>query len=258
MLAKKGSYFERITYCSVQILGAEQVDGQEFLKGADSEHLTLEGSAEVRGDTVGGLGERGWWSLRGLEFEGGDGAIRNAAGDDPVEVAEVGGDIEGESVGGHSLRDVNANGGNFLFADGAAGQSPDAGEFADALGRNAEVLTGVDEGFFDEADEVDRAKVGTTFAGEITAQVEDGVADELAGTVVRDVTAAVDLVDLDAFAGEELVGSEDVGTGGVAAKGQNGWVLKQKECVTYSASFARCDDLGLDAQTFGVGDTAEI
>jgi len=161
-------------------------------------------------------------------------------------------------VRGDGLRDVDADGGELLFADGAAGERPDAGEFGDALGGDAEVFTGVDEGFFHEADEVDGAEVWALFAGEVASEIEDGVADELAGAVVRDVAAAVDLVDFDGFLGEGLVGGQDVGAAGVAAEGEDGGVFEEEEGVADAVGFAGGDDFGLEAEAFGVGDAAEI
>ena len=209
-------------------------------------------------DAVGGLGEGRRRSARRFQFQRRYRPVGDAAGDDPVEVAQVGGDVQGEAVRGDALGDVDADGGDLLLANAAARQCPDAGEFADALGRDAEVAAGADEGLFHQADEVDGTEVRATFAGKVAAQVEDGVADELAGAVVGDVAAAVDLVELDAAAGEQFVGGEDVGAGGVAAEGENGRMLEQKERVADGAGLARGDDLGLDAQAFGVGDAAEL
>ena len=69
--------------------------------------------------------------------------------------------------------------------------------------------------------------MGAALAGEVAAEVEDGVADELTWAVISDVAATVDLVDLDAFLREKLVGYEDVGAGGIAAKREDGWVLEE-------------------------------
>ena len=121
-------------------------------------------------------------------------------------------------MGGDALRDVNADGGEFalglllflttdhwaLITRLTAAEGPDAGAARDALGQHAEVGAGADEGFFHHADEVDRAQESVAraaLAGPFAAQVEDGIADELAGTVIGDVAAAVDLVELDAARG---------------------------------------------------------
>ena len=46
-------------------------------------------------------------------FEARDRTIGDAAGVDEGEVAEIGGDVEGEAVGGNAAGDVDADGGNF-------------------------------------------------------------------------------------------------------------------------------------------------
>ena len=66
---------------------------------------------------------------------------------------------------GDSLRDVDADGGDLLLADAASGERPDAGEFADALRQDAEVVAGADERLFDQADEVDRAEMRALLPG---------------------------------------------------------------------------------------------
>ena len=151
--------------------------GEEIVEGVYREHLAVEDTAKVGGDAVRGLLERGGRGLEGLEFERGDGAVGDAAGDDPVEVADVGGDVEGEAVRGDRLGDVDADGGDLFLVYAAAGESPDAGEFADALSGDAEVFAGVDEDFLHQPDKIYRSQMGTAFAGKVAAEVEDGVAD---------------------------------------------------------------------------------
>ena len=83
----------------------------------------------------------------------------------------------------------------------APAEGPDAGDLWNALGHDAEVGAGADEHFFEHADEVDRAEVfvaGALLAGPVAAQIDDGIADELAGAVIRHVTAAIDLMQRDA------------------------------------------------------------
>jgi hypothetical protein len=231
---------------------------EESVQRFDGDHLAVEDAAEVGGDAVGGLGERWRWRLRGFELERGDGAVGDAAGDDEREIAEVGGDVEGEAVRSDGLGDVDSDCGDLLFADTAAGERPDPRQLADPLGGDAKVFAGEDEGFFHEADEVDGAEVRAVLAGEVAAEVEDGVADELAGAVVGDVAAAVDLVDFNALVGEGGIGGEDVGAGAVAAESEDGRVLEEEEGVPDAVGFAGGDDFGLDAEALGVGDAAEL
>jgi len=98
----------------------------------------------------------------------------------------------------------------------------------------------------------------TAFAGEVAAEVEDGIADKLAWAVIGYVTTAVDLMDLDATAGEEFVGGEDIGACCIATKREHRRMFEQEECVADDASLARCDHLGLEAQAFGIGNAAEL
>jgi hypothetical protein len=53
-----------------------------------------------------------------------------------------------------------------------------------------------------------------------------------------------------------LIGGKNVGAGGVAAEGENGWVLEKDERVANGASLARGDYLSLDAQAFNVRDAS--
>ena len=94
--------------------------------------------------------------------------------------------------------------------------------------------------------------------GQVAAKIEDGIADELAGAVIGDLAAAVGLVDLDALASEQFIAGEDVRARGVAAERENGRMLHEEQRVADSAGLARGDDLVLKAQTFGVGNAAEL
>src|ERR1700720_4489593 len=85
-------------------------------------------------------------------FEGGGFAVGDAAGNDEVEVAEVGGDVVGKAVGGDPATDVDADGGEFFFGDIARRLDPDAGFAGDAIGGDAEIGGGADHGFFERPD----------------------------------------------------------------------------------------------------------
>ncbi len=90
------------------------------------------------------------------------------------------------------------------------------------------------------------------------AQIEDGVADELAGTVIGDVAAAVDLVEGDAAPRQQLIRREDVGALGVAAEGEHGRMLEEQKHVADAARGAQRDQLFLQAKGFAVVHAAEI
>lgn len=232
--------------------------GQEFIERVDRKHLTLKDAPEVARHAIGSARHGGASFRIGFDFEGRNASVGDAAGDDPVEVAEVGGYVQSEAVGCDRLGDMDANCGDFLFGDAASGDCPYAGAFADALRGNAEVFAGEDERLFDQTDEVYRAEVRTALAWEVAAEVEDGVADELARTVVGDVSSAIDLVYLDAFLGEELVGGQDVGTCGVSTEGEDRGMLEEQEGVADLIRLAGGDDSLLDGEAFGIGNAAEL
>ena len=194
----------------------------------------------------------------GFELQTGNFAIRNAAWNDPLEVAKVGGHIEREAVRGDALRDVDADGSDLLLLNTASGERPDACAFAYALGHHAEVAAGADEDLFEHSDEVDGAKVRAFFAREVPAQIDDGIADELAGAVISNVSAAVDLVKFDAALLQEFVRGEDVGAAGVAAQGKDWGMFEQQERIADEVLLTCGDDLLLDSEAFGVGNTAEM
>ena len=134
-------------------------------------------------------------------FEGGGFAVRDAAGDDEVEVAEVGGDVECEAVGGDPAADVDANSGEFFFGDIANGLDPDASFAGYAIGGDAEIGGGADHGLFEGADvPVDVAPNGI--------EIKDWITDDLAGAVIGDVAAAVGFTELDIFLAEDIFGGE--------------------------------------------------
>ena len=82
--------------------------------------------------------------------------------------------------------------------------APDAGESADSSGLHAETPAEPDQRFFHQADEIHRAEAAAVRVAQ-AAQVEDGVAHQLARAVIGDIAAAVDFMKGDAAAGEQFV-----------------------------------------------------
>src|SRR5206468_11523860 len=72
------------------------------------------------------------------------------------------------------------------------------------------------------------------------------------------IAAAVDLVELYAALGEELVRSKDVGPRRVASQGEHRRMLEQQKRVANEVRFAGGNDPLLDHQAFGVGNAAEM
>jgi hypothetical protein len=80
-------------------------------------------------------------------------------------------------------------------------------------------------------------------------EVEDWVANDLAGAVIGDVAAAVGFSEFDIFLAKDTFGSEKISLAGVAAERENVGMLADEENVVDGAGFARGDDALLE----GVG-----
>jgi hypothetical protein len=184
-------------------------------------------------------------------FEGGGFAVGDAAGNDEVEVAEVGGDVVGEAVGGDPPADVDTDGGEFFFGNIARRLDPDAGFAGDAVGGDAEVSGGADHGLFESAD----IPVNVAADG---IEIEDGVANDLAGAVIGDVATAVGFAELDIFLAEDIFGGEKILLAGVAAEGENVGMLAEEEDVVDGAGFAGGDHALLEGVGVGPGEEANV
>src|SRR5204862_184905 len=87
----------------------------------------------------------------------------------------------------------------------------------------------------------------------VTRQVDDRVADELAGSVERHVPAALDLEDLDAIAAEEMPSI------GVAAQGHHRGMFEQEQhVVRQTALDAGLGEGALPLERLGVRDHAGL
>ncbi len=111
-------------------------------------------ACELVGQYALDLGQR--WALVLAEFveHAGDGASCQAAGDDEVEVFEVGGDVDCQAVHGDPALNAEAEcadfGGLGWWGSGVGGgDGPDAGGALVALGLDVEVGHGVDDGGFE-------------------------------------------------------------------------------------------------------------
>jgi hypothetical protein len=247
----------------------------------NGENLLIEDEAELAGCLVGygfqtgqGFGCGGLWGFAGQDFvlQAGNRAVGDAAGVDEFEVMEVGGYVKGETVRGDAAGDMNADGADLAFAAGVVSihggaafvqravdrRTPYPGETADAAGRDAVDFAHTDEGFFHEADKVDGAETGGAAGVAETAEVEDRVADQLAGAMIGDVSAAVDFVESDATACQKRVGGQNVGAVGVAAKSKNRRVFEEEQGIVNAALEAEFDQLRLETKSFIVGNSAEI
>ena len=124
--------------------------------------------------------------------------VGDAARHDQVELREVGVHVEREAVARDPARDADADGRELVRRRPRRRSAP-----ARALGRDAEVGRRPDQHLFEVA------HVAVHVAA-IRPQIDDRIADELAGTVVGDVAAAARLEQLDAARRERLRRGEDV------------------------------------------------
>ncbi len=91
----------------------------------------------------------------------------------------------------------------------------------------------------------------------VGAEVEDGVADELPGAVVGDVTAAFNLDDVHTARREPLWRNEEMLAAARAAERHDRRVLAEEEGVGHLARLAAAGEVALEGQRLGIGDTAE-
>lgn len=145
------------------------------------------------------------------------------------------GDVDGEAVHADPFPNTHADGGEFTVLD------PDAGEAFAAAGLDSENGAGADEGVLKMAQmsvEVPAVRV----------QVEDRIADELAGAVIGGLAAAVGLE----YGEGECGGVAQGGLVAQAADGVNGLVLQQEDGVAAGAGEDGIHVLLLQAEAFGV------
>ena len=178
-------------------------------------------------------------------------AVGDAAGNDQVEVAKVGGNVEGEAVRSDPATDVNADSGKFLFGNIFWGLEPDAGLAWDAKCSDAEIGGSADHGFFERAD----IPVNVTADG---IKIKDRVADDLAGAVIGDVAATVGFAELNILLTKDVLGGKEIFLACVAAEREDVGVLTKKEDVADGARFTRGDDALLKGVGIGPGEKAEV
>jgi hypothetical protein len=231
---------------------------EQSFEGVKPENLAVEDVSEVARDGFSYPVEADGGS--GFLLEGRDRLRDQAAGNDEVEKAEVGIDVECEAVGGHCARDMDTDSGDFggLSVCGGRGR-PDARELGNARSRDAEVGAGADERFFHSANELNGAEgFAFAFRGGEGAKVEDGVANELAGSMNRHIASAVAFNHFDAALDEEFGRDKDVGGFRVAAEGDDRRVFEQEKNITDLIQLTELDELLLQFERSGVVLGAEL
>src|SRR5512142_764401 len=86
---------------------------KQILERIQPQYLALEHISETAGYNRQDLLHRGM--LPGFELDGGD-RLGQSAGNNQLEVIQVGGDVQGETMRADAARYVNADGGNLAFA----------------------------------------------------------------------------------------------------------------------------------------------
>src|ERR1019366_5099292 len=139
------------------------------------QHLAIENPGEVNGEFGAHLAEACTDAEHGHRGHG----LGQSAGNDVLKIAQVGGHVEREAVRGDPSAEVHPDGGDLALAH------PHAGQFGNPAGGNAVLRQSGDDGLFH------RAHIRADIALPI-AQIEDGIAHQLSGTVVRHVAPAID------------------------------------------------------------------
>ena len=97
-------------------------------------------------------------------------------------------------------------------------------------------------------------RVKNRVSGSVRLQVDDRIADDLPGTVIRDVAAASRLVDFDTSTREHLVRRENVRASTVSpnAEGQDVGMFDEEQHVADAARAAILDERSLERERFTV------
>jgi hypothetical protein len=90
------------------------------------------------------------------------------------------------------------------------------------------------------------------------AKVEDGVADDLAGTVESDVAAAIAFEEIDTAFLQDIARCDYVGGFGIAAQSDHRGVLEEEKNISYFFFFAERYELLLQPEAGRVVDSSEL
>jgi hypothetical protein len=202
-------------------------------------YLAFKYAAEMRGQA---LRNRGPGSAASQLRHGSD-RLREAARNNVLEIAQVGRDVQGETVRCDPSADVHADGGDFALAH------PDARQFRNAARLDAKIRQSIHQHL------LDGAHVGTHVALPF-AQVQDRIADDLSRPVIGHIAAAVRGMEGDAGAGQEFLARQKVFHVTIAAHGDGVGMLQQDELVGDDAGLALPHELLLQFKCATVFHTA--
>jgi hypothetical protein len=186
-------------------------------------HLRIKNALEAFYEGVFHVGNREM-SSSDFVLHGGHTEAVEAAGNDRLEPAKVGADVEGETMRGNAAADTDAYRCDLAVAD------PDAGASRRPLCHDTEAVKGAYQHFFEAAHVLARAEAAAL-------QVENWIPDDLAGAVEGDVAATVGLDDVGAAPLELVRRDKKVLRADAAAEGVHRWVLYKHEGIVSTTTY---------------------
>jgi hypothetical protein len=181
-----------------------------------------------------------------LMRERGHAAIRDPARDDQIEVLEICRHIERKTVAGYPARNADTDGGQLLATD------PHSGEALHAARVDPVLASRTNQHLFEIAN------VSMNILT-IRFEINDRIANNLSGPVIRDVAAAAGLMHFDAARAQQLWCGQNVRTAAVAAHAQRQdmRVFNQQQRVINRAAHPIFDECALQGDRIAVGDASE-
>src|ERR1041385_1774174 len=113
---------------------------------------------------------------------------------------------------------------------------PYARKAGNALGNYSQIAAGADKSLFQLADKINSANARLK-----GSQIENGIADELAGTVESNVAATVSLMQFNSIAGQELTRCNDILRPGVASQRDHRRMFQQEQRMRDAFVFHQAD-----------------
>ena len=89
-------------------------------------------------------------------------------------------------------------------------------------------------------------------------EIDDGIANDLAGTMVSDVAAAIGFVEFNTFLAKDVFVGQKIGAIAVAAESDDVGMRTEKKDIVDGVEFARSDNALLHDEGVGVRDQAEV
>jgi len=170
----------------------------------------------------------------------------DTAGNDEVEVTEIRRDVEGKAVPGDPIASMNADRRDLAIVD------PDTGVRRAPRSRELVRRERLDEKFLNLA-------LVPVQVALLLLQVDDGVADELSGPVKGDITAALDLEQLDALLPEIFGRREHMSALGRSPERDDRRMLDEQQHVLVDApGNPRARDFALEHERVGIRLPAKI